>query len=198
MKYPNRIGYLRKKLGLSQVELGKLVGIPQTHVSAYELGKRPLNQVSMAKFARALKVPIAALLDQVAMGGLRDEVEPLQASGLDAAISAMAAKKRMRLYTITEDSVAEVGPDLAPGAVIAVDESLTPKTGDVVLASIAGKRAEPAAAHRVLRQFVEPRALVTNRPGYDNLIIGLDDPEWHITVLGVVIRGDESPAPLLK
>ena len=48
---------LRKARGLTQTELGRLVGAPQTHVSAWETGKHGMSMQQRAKVARLLGVP---------------------------------------------------------------------------------------------------------------------------------------------
>ena len=57
-----------------------------------------------------------------------------------------------------------------------------PRVGDIVLCA-AGK---PEV--RVLRQFLPPGLVVTNRPGA-NLALRLDDPDTPVRLLSVVVRG---------
>jgi transcriptional regulator with XRE-family HTH domain len=186
MKHPNRIRYLRERLGLNQKQLAERMGVNQQDISRYDRGDSELTVEWLHRFAKALGVHPMDLIDQVAMSNLRDEVEPVTATGLSRAVLAIAAKKRTHLYAVLADSVAAAGDDLQPGE---VDETETPKTGDIVLVSVGRKTAgSPEDTHRVLRQFLEPNSLVTNRPGPGNLIIGLDDPEWSIVILGVVMR----------
>jgi transcriptional regulator with XRE-family HTH domain len=186
MKYPNRILYLRKQQGMTQEELGRLTGFRQSHVSMFELGKRRLSQVTMAKFARALGVHPADLIDPAEMVDLRDEIEPLGQNF--GPVAAIAARKGLRLFKVLTESVAGVGPDLAVGQIIGVDETATPKTGDVVLVAV--KRAEGERV-QMLWQYVEPGLLLTNRPA-NNVILHLNHPGLEIEVLGVVMRGDNA------
>lgn len=46
---------LRRREGLSQVELGNRLGIAQTNISQMELGKRPIGKTLAKKFAAFFK-----------------------------------------------------------------------------------------------------------------------------------------------
>jgi transcriptional regulator with XRE-family HTH domain len=188
MKYPNRIRFLREQQGMTQTDLGRLVGLPQTHISTFEMGKRQLNQVWMAKFAKALGVHPADLIDQAAMVDVRDDLEALRGQGFGT-VASLAARKGMRLYRVLSDSVAGAGADLAPGEIIGVDETANPRTGDIVLVSM--RRPEDGSPSLMLWQYLEPGLIVTNR-GANNVILHLDHPGLEIKILGVVMRGNNA------
>jgi transcriptional regulator with XRE-family HTH domain len=190
MKFPNRIRFLREQQGFSQEELGRRTGLKQNHVSMFELGKRKLTQVTMAKFAKALGVHPAELIDPAEMIDLRNEIEPL-GHGFGN-VAALAARKGLRLYKVLTDSVACAGPDFGVGQIIGVDEVADPKTGDVVLVAI--RRAEGLSDKhpvQMLWQYIEQGLLITNR-STNNVILNLDHPGLNIQVLGVVLRGDHA------
>ena len=68
-----------------------------------------------------------------------------------------------------------------PGATVTVDESVgTPKAGDVVLVRLVSQDV------LILRQFVPPNLIVTNRRGA-NLAIQLDDRLIDAEIVGVVL-----------
>jgi DNA-binding XRE family transcriptional regulator len=46
---------LRRREGLSQVDLGNILGIAQTNISQMELGKRPIGKTLAKKFADFFK-----------------------------------------------------------------------------------------------------------------------------------------------
>lgn len=65
-----RIRRLREQLGLSQNQLAKLTGIPRGLISQWEIGKQEPSAKHLPKLAKALGIPIDALL----LGG---NLEPL-------------------------------------------------------------------------------------------------------------------------
>ena len=65
-----RIAKIRKRIGLTQEELGKKIGIKRFMVSDYELGRVRLYDEMVARFAIALEVTTDYLL------GLKDDPEP--------------------------------------------------------------------------------------------------------------------------
>jgi transcriptional regulator with XRE-family HTH domain len=66
-----RIAQTREKIGLTQEELGKKIGIKRFMVSDYELGRVKLYDEMVVRFAIALGVSTDYLL------GLKDKPEPL-------------------------------------------------------------------------------------------------------------------------
>jgi len=52
----------RKRAGATQEELAQRLGKPQSFISKYESGERRLDAIELLDVARALKVPLAALL----------------------------------------------------------------------------------------------------------------------------------------
>ena len=58
-----RVRALREARDLSQGELGKILGVPATNVSAIERGVRGLSLQQLAKLATALDVPAGEILN---------------------------------------------------------------------------------------------------------------------------------------
>jgi transcriptional regulator with XRE-family HTH domain len=52
----------RHKEGITQVELSKLTGIPQRHISEMERGNRPIGKKNAKLFAAVLKVDYRTFL----------------------------------------------------------------------------------------------------------------------------------------
>jgi DNA-binding XRE family transcriptional regulator len=52
----------RHKEGLTQVQLAKLTGIPQRHISEMERGKRPIGKKNAKLFSKALNIDYRAFL----------------------------------------------------------------------------------------------------------------------------------------
>lgn len=71
-----RIRELRLKRGLSQQALAERVGIPQTHVSAIEVGAKFPNFMTVLRFAVALECKVTDLVrvfDKVDVASLIEE-----------------------------------------------------------------------------------------------------------------------------
>lgn len=54
---------MRKRVGLTQLELAEATGATQTAISNYENGRRPLSLHNLRVFAKALGCAVADLLD---------------------------------------------------------------------------------------------------------------------------------------
>ena len=55
----------RKKMGLSQVELSEMCGLPQSFVSKYETGERYLTFIEVLMICKVLKINILDLSKEV-------------------------------------------------------------------------------------------------------------------------------------
>ncbi len=62
-QFGNRVRLLRKKLNLSQEELGFQTGLDRTYISGIERGFRNPSLVNINKLAKALKVDLKTLFD---------------------------------------------------------------------------------------------------------------------------------------
>lgn len=58
----NRINKLRKENGMNQKELGSMLGVGQTTISAWEMGKNEPDYESMHKMARYFRVSVSYLM----------------------------------------------------------------------------------------------------------------------------------------
>lgn len=67
----NRIGTLRREIGLNQRELGQKLGVGQTTVSAWETGKNEPDSESMHRMAQLFQVSIGYLAGYEADNGHR-------------------------------------------------------------------------------------------------------------------------------
>lgn len=57
-----RIREARKRAGLTQEQLASRAGITQSHLSRLELGKYVPTLATLERLARALRIPLSALL----------------------------------------------------------------------------------------------------------------------------------------
>lgn len=55
----------RKKLGISQVELSEMCGLPQSFVSKYETGERYLTFIEVLMICKLLKIDLLDLSREV-------------------------------------------------------------------------------------------------------------------------------------
>jgi len=69
-----RLRQLREQLGLSQNRFAKLAGIPQPKISRWESGKEAPSAKYLLKLARALGVPVEALLLEVKGDSMEPEL----------------------------------------------------------------------------------------------------------------------------
>lgn len=64
--YPTRIKYIRQKMGITQVELSKMVDLSQAEVSRKENGITAVSLDDLNVFAKALGVNVSDLLKEQA------------------------------------------------------------------------------------------------------------------------------------
>lgn len=58
----NRVASLRKEQGLTQAQLGELLGIAQQMIASYEIGRRRVPVSMLPQLAHALAIPVDTLL----------------------------------------------------------------------------------------------------------------------------------------
>ena len=63
IRFGQNVALLRRKAGLSQLELALDTGISKSHISDIEKGRRNVSLVSLTRLARGLHVDISALLE---------------------------------------------------------------------------------------------------------------------------------------
>ena len=73
-----RIATLRKQRGLTQTALGETLGLGQTVIASYEIGRRRVPVSLLAPLAKALSVSSAELLEVEPEPGKRGPVPKLQ------------------------------------------------------------------------------------------------------------------------
>lgn len=175
----NRIKELREAAGLTQEELGERCGTSGTQIWRLETGERKLTAEWMVRIGQALGVPPAELISNAIMAELVDEVEPAVMEGWQAVSGAMASQGLM-VYRVLGESLVQLG--IKPGDLVTVRESQAAidavQSLDIVLVQI-----EDA---KVLRQFVAPNLLITNRPGA-NIVITTEDRSFKPQIVGVAI-----------
>lgn len=180
----NRIAELRQLKGWTQKQLAERVGVHEMTILRLEKGSTQLTVAWMQKLANAFGCSAADLLDIATLAETDDDVAAPDLGALGA-LAAAIARRGLSTYKVTGGSVTSAG--LRAGDMIAVDTSKDAiaaiKTGDIVLVELSTHQ-RPTL---VLRQFLEPGLLVTNREG-NNLAVSLNDLTLKPKVVGLVIR----------
>ena len=68
MDYGKKIKELRKLNKLSQVDLGKIIGVDRSAISSYETGRRKVSLHRLKQLSKALHVKIDYFLDEDSSG----------------------------------------------------------------------------------------------------------------------------------
>lgn len=76
--FGQRITDMRKARGLTQAQLGEMLGLDQTAVASYEIGRRRVPLSLLAPLAGALGVSVAELLEDEKAPGKRGPAPKLQ------------------------------------------------------------------------------------------------------------------------
>ena len=175
----NRIREIREAAGLTQEELAEMVGTTATHIWRLEQGRTKLTADWMTRLAEALGCSPADLIANVVTAEVKPDVEAVEATAITDAI----AHRDLHVYRVIERSVINAG--VKPGDTITIDESDQAigalKGLEIVLVEIGPDK------NKVLRQYVPPNLLITNRGGA-NLAINLEDPTVNPVIVGVVLR----------
>ena len=186
-----RIRELRNQAGLTLEELADLIpGASKQLIHRLESGKTKLT-VNWRKIAEAMRASPVDLLDMAMLADPSDDVRTLP---IDDHVAAAIATRGLVAYQVTGRSVERAG--IKPGDSIAVDQTPAAigelKTGDIVLARSGHANGDGRDHSLVLRQYVEPGMLVTNRSG-PNLAIDLSGPTVTPKIVGVVLQVAPKP-----
>lgn len=177
----NRIEELRTLRGWSQQTLADKIGVSKMAISRYENGET-LTLDRMQQLAEAFGCSVADVLNFAALSNLKNEVEAAEMVG---SIASAMAKKGLRAYTVLESAVDGAG--VTAGDIITVDESPAAlddiPTGALVLADVELKG---VGATRIIRQYLKPGRLATNREG-SNIMLSIRDPSLRVEIVGVVM-----------
>lgn len=179
----NRIREIRLARGLTESELARRVGTSQPQIRRLEAGQRRLTEEWMRRIAKALDVRPADLLATVTAADFQNELAPCLS---DDPVYQQLAGLGFSAHKVLADSVASAG--IAQGDTIILTR--TPQRlerlmgGDIV----AVQATLPDGARvLLLRQYLPPGLLTTNRPG-TNLAFTLDRAPIPIEIVGVADR----------
>lgn len=65
LKFGNKVRIERHKQDMSQEEFSDLVGVHRTYIGMIERGEKNITLENIAKIAKALKIPISKLLENL-------------------------------------------------------------------------------------------------------------------------------------
>jgi len=74
----SRIAALRKECGLTQTQLGEMIGVSQQQVVSFEKGRRKVPVSALPKLSEALGVPVEELIGVESKPGKRGPTPKLQ------------------------------------------------------------------------------------------------------------------------
>lgn len=187
--YPamNRIQFLRERAGLTQGQVAQRMRelnpgskVTQTNISRWENGARFPRGENLKMLAEALGVQPADLIESILAIDLTNELEPV-----DTVMSAALVTLGIKTYRVTADSVERAG--IRRGSLVlfhtAPDAIHSLTAGDFVAVDAENEDGEHVL---VLRQFLPPDLLTTNRDG-TNLSTRLTDTPHALRIVAKVI-----------
>lgn len=65
LKFGNKVRIERHKQNMSQEEFSDLVGVHRTYIGMIERGEKNITLENIEKIAKALKIPISKLLENI-------------------------------------------------------------------------------------------------------------------------------------
>lgn len=172
-KLLHRVEELRKSRGMSQEELGNLIGRNKWFISRLEKGVQDLDLATANEIAKKLRVDVGDVLAVTTSAsaepgaGFSEDVKEYEPASGDKI--AKPTEPNRRLYEVLTDACANAG--IGKGDIIEIDLDVqvirTMRMGDiaVVLYHPPGER---SGAKELLRQFMPPTLLITNAPRGEN------------------------------
>lgn len=177
------IAELRQRAGLTQEELAERIGTHQPTVQRWEAGLRFPRGHFLQRLAEALGVRPADLISAVTAVEMANELIQVDSPGINSALKSIG----LSTWRVTADSLNRIG--VAPGSVVLVRE-IDGTLDDVNPGSIVVLEAPDGA--RLIRQFLPPSLVTTNRAG-TNIAIDLIDENPGLRVVAVVVSDQDRP-----
>lgn len=187
----NRIREIRERHGLSAAQLAERVGTTQPQITRLERGERRLTVDWMQRIAAALNCDPMDLVAATLAKASGDEAVPFSPPEIGAAAAALSARG-LKFFKASADTLEAI--NIAPGRVLLFDTSdaavSSARTGDVVLARLKATNGI-ANATTLLRQFISPHLLTTNRHNR-NVLIPVRSPDAEATIIGVLVPDEKA------
>lgn len=187
MSAAEKLRRLMEALNLSADELGRLIGRNGSTIRRYLSGEvKLMRSRSLDRIAEVLGCSPDDLLSEedaperavvvgnIEMATMTDDVAPLAARGLI-------------LCRVLDDALEEI--DIQPNSQVWVDTTVATfenlKAGNVVVVEVSPSWQSETV--RLIRQFLPPRLLTTNRNGLNDSFLILN-PDAPVTLIGLVLR----------
>lgn len=169
-KSASRLKKLRREAGLTQHDLGKLLGVSTSQANRYEAHPERLTQAHLAKLARAFGLTV----DDIVAAIGQDTTGPRLASSVRAVIIRTITAGMLCdtdqtapfAWACSFHAMAIISPDtsmaplVAPSDLVLIDPAIQPKAGSVVLAKL------PVTGEHALRTFTPLHPTDPRAPGY--------------------------------
>lgn len=180
----NRLEAIREERGLSRAQLAAMVGTTYQTIHRLESGAIQMTAEWMEKLASALNCDAVDLLVSSSLAGARPDVEPATADGLPSLVDAIGLRG-LRLYKVLSDVLTDAG--IRQGDIVTVDETQEHiekrVAGDIVLVRVL------SLGVLLLRQYLPPHLLTTNRAGTTNSCLKTNDRTLRVSIVGILLRG---------
>ena len=185
----NRIKELREQRGWTTTVLGERLGVTASAVSKLEKGGVRLHLEWIERAAKAFGVDAIEIVDDQIVGRLlpsRDDVKKMVPSGEFVQFSRYETDKK-KLFVSETDEMSEVGIVAERSLLIVETHVEWPDIvmGDVVVVQ-ARRNTDGAPSVLILREFIEPRVLVTNTRQTISLPLHLGDARFKLLLVGRV------------
>ncbi len=178
----NRIEEMRERAGISRADLAEKISADVSSISKIENGKMRLNQKWLERLSEAIGCTIADLL----VSGMPNvsDVAPV-------ATPPRRSSRGLADYIVGSQVLLEAG--IEAGSTITVDRTpdaiASRRPGDVLLVRVDASSTDPSAGRLLLRQFMPPALLTTNRNGPFNTTLSLNDRSVPLVVVGILKMG---------
>lgn len=180
----NRIEELREDKRMTRKELAEAIGVTPQTIGRLEKGDMQLTAAYLNDIARALECSPGDLLVSVLPASMQNEVEVASVPVGLPSMADLLGHRSIRAYLVLADTLAAIG--IRAGAMIWADE-----TEAAIKARVAGdalliRLQTPGIL--ILRQFLPPALLTTNRFGPTNTSFKIDDRTIKSSIIGVILR----------
>jgi len=177
----NSIRKWREVRGLSQGQLADKIGVTQAALSRWETGERYPGKTNLRALADALDVRPADLIDDIVDVDLRPELVEVE-----VVLASTLRKLGYRSFRVLADSVCLSGIKVNDVVLVDMEPSRlanVPSGSTVAVEAMS----EEGTKVLVLRQFIAPSLITTNRRG-TNLAVTLDAAGRGLKIVGVIVE----------
>lgn len=184
----NRIEEVREDRGVSRRELAEKLGVTPQTIGRLEKGEMQLTATYLNQIAEALECSPGDLLVSGAPITGQNDVEPASDPDGLPPLADLLGQRGIRAYRVLADTLAAIG--IRTGSLIWVDETEAAIKARVAGDALIVRLVTPGTL--ILRQYLPPALVTTNRFGPNNTSMKLDDRTIRSSIVGVVLRAPQS------